>query len=286
VILSVILFIVGLLWFKQFRFAGGTDLFQVDFEAVDALQVRDRVQVRGIRMGTVKELQIVDDFVRVTVNLDKAANLRQDARFRLQTIGIVGEKVIEIDPGRGEPVLEGHIFKGESEPSLSSMGGVASEAMDELRDLARDVRRLIGDLREEGRVTETLQSTRSAAEGLGELVHDNRAGIRELVRNIQQTSAALREAIAGPDSVLAKTAAGASQTFAHADSVLGQLEKVAISLGDIVARLEAGQGTAGRLLTNEGLYARAESTLASIEELVDDIRRDPRKFFKFSVIDF
>ena len=60
----------------------------------------------------------------------------------------------------------------------------------------------------------------------------------------------------------------------------------AASLARLVARLERGEGSAGMLLNDEGLYVRAESTLTAVEEFLDDLRRNPKRFFRFSVIDF
>ena len=56
VIFAFVILIVGVLWFKQFRFAGGMATYQVDFPAVEGLQVRDRVQVRGIRISLLRIL--------------------------------------------------------------------------------------------------------------------------------------------------------------------------------------------------------------------------------------
>ena len=286
VLLSVIILVVGMLWFKQYRFAGGTLRYAVDSPGVDALQARDRVQVRGIRMGAVDELAIVDDHVRVTFHVDQKADLRADAGFRLQTIGIVGEKVIEIDPGTGDPVQEGHIFKGEAEMSISGMSATASEALTEVKGLASELRAFLGEIRKEGQVPATLTAAREAAGGVGDLVTENRGGVHDLVEDLQGTASALRTALAGPDSALAGAASGAASAFTRADSVLANLERISASLLVVVERLEAGEGSAGRLLTDDSLLVRADSTLAAVEELLDDVRRNPRKYFKFSFIDF
>jgi len=286
VLLSLLVLIVGMLWFKQYRFAGGTTLYSVDFPAVDALQVRDRVQVRGIRMGAVDNLQIIDDFVRVTLHVDHESDLREDAQFRLMTIGIVGEKVIEIDPGMGDAVLEGHIFKGEMEVSLTGMGAAASEALDEVRDLAREVRVVISELTAEDRFASTIAATQGAMADVEGVVADNRDDLRAMIQNLELTSGAVRAALAGPDSALAEITTGARTSLARADSLLTSLESISSSLQIVAARLEAGEGSAGRLLTDDGLYSRAESTMTAVEELVDDVKRNPRKYFKFSVIDF
>jgi phospholipid/cholesterol/gamma-HCH transport system substrate-binding protein len=286
VIVAFVILVVGVLWFKQFRFAGGMATYNVDFPAVEGLQVRDRVQVRGIRMGAVDKIEIVEDFVRVVIQVERKALLRHDAIVELQTIGIVGEMVIDIDPGTGEPVQEGHTFKGQLAVSLPAMTGAATEALDDLRFLAQDIRDFLSDVRRGDRIGGTLDAAHSTVGQLDEFMRDNREDLRSLIKNFKEASAALREALAGPDSNLTLALDGAADTFSRADSVLTNLERTSACLVSVVERLEEGKGTAGRLLADDRLYARADSTLTAVNELLDDVQRNPRKYFKFSFIDF
>lgn len=286
VIIAFVILIAGVLWFNQYRLRGDQADFAVDFPGVEGLQVRDRVQVRGIRMGSVDHFEMVEDFVRVYFHVDPGADLRTDARFKLQTVGIVGEIVIDIDPGTGSPAPRGHVFKGEVAASMTAVTGTASDALADLRDLTQQVRGLIEEIRADGRVPGTLASARSAAGTLDTLLQENRPSLRAVLDHFEATARALRAALAGPDSALATTIEGASRTFSRADSVLANLQRATASLAEVAARLEAGQGSAGRLLADDGLYMRADSTLAAVKELLSDVRRNPRKYFKFSVIDF
>jgi phospholipid/cholesterol/gamma-HCH transport system substrate-binding protein len=237
-------------------------------------------------MGAVEEIQIIQDFVRVTVKVDRVATLHDDAGFSLQTIGIVGEMVIEIDPGTGEPVAEGHVFTGKLAPSLPAMTGAATDALADLRGLTADIGEFLAEIRGEGRIGATLEAAHGSADNLGAVFRENRQDLRVLISNFRETSVALKEAMAGPDSNLARALAGASRTFTRADSVLTNLEKTSAILTSVVEQIQAGQGTAGRLLADDQLYIRADSTLTAVNELLEDVRRNPRKYFKFSFIDF
>ena len=85
------------------RFTGGTASYRVDFTSVDALQVRDRVQVRGIRMGEVSGMEILQasvrapwSFVRNTdhryaVKVWAEAVRHVDKAVRLEAIALIGE---------------------------------------------------------------------------------------------------------------------------------------------------------------------------------------------------
>jgi phospholipid/cholesterol/gamma-HCH transport system substrate-binding protein len=54
-------------------------------------------------------------------------------------------------------------------------------------------------------------------------------------------------------------------------------------LKEITARLRAGEGTAGRLLNDDELIKRLESTVAEMDTLMEDIRKNPGRYVKFSL---
>ncbi len=89
----------GMMWFKNVDLSKGQNFFQADFTNVAGLREGDKVQVRGIRMGEVTGMQILQGSVRVEIQLDDTVDLREDAVITLGEKGIVGEVVIEIDPG-------------------------------------------------------------------------------------------------------------------------------------------------------------------------------------------
>ena len=45
-------------------------------------------------------------------------------------------------------------------------------------------------------------------------------------------------------------------------------------------------GSAGMLMNDPTLYTRTDSTLTSVQRLLDDLRRNPKKYFKLNIIDF
>ena len=286
VVIAFAVLILGILWFKQYRFSGGEKHYAADFPGVEGLQTRDQVQVRGIRMGAVDSFRMVDDKVRVFFHVNPEADLREDAVVSLQSIGIVGEMVIDINPGKGKPVRPGHVFAGRLKGSLTQVTDIAGQALRELRDLSSDLRNFLAEVEADHKVTDALEATRTAATGVSDIVNANRRDIRTLLENLAETSKALHVALAGPDSAMLGVARGLTRSVSRSDSLLSELEDLSSSLRTIVSRLEAGEGTLGLLLQDDTLYQRVDSTLAATKELLDDVRRDPHRYFKFSVIDF
>jgi phospholipid/cholesterol/gamma-HCH transport system substrate-binding protein len=283
VILSALILVFGMLWLTQFRFSGGMARYKVDFTIVDGLQASDRVQVRGIRMGKVEGFAMVDDFVRVTLLVDKAAVLRDDAQIRLATVGIVGEKVVEVTPGSGAPVSPGHTFRGIAETSLTAMTATASQTMEKLDGLLGDLRVLVGELKQDGRLARTVDAAGSALRTVDGSLGENRQDVRAMIRDLRAASAALRQAVTAPGHGADGTLAQAKRTLTSADSTLGVVIHAANSLDALISRLEAGEGSAGKLLKDDRLYEEATTAITDVRELIKDIRRDPTRYFKFKL---
>jgi phospholipid/cholesterol/gamma-HCH transport system substrate-binding protein len=53
-----------------------------------------------------------------------------------------------------------------------------------------------------------------------------------------------------------------------------------------MTKLDQGQGSAGLLLNDPGLYTTADSTMTSLKRLLDEMRRNPKRYFKLNAIDF
>ena len=280
-IVALAVLVVGMMWLKDATIGGGVNSYQVDFPTVEGLQVGDRIQVRGIRSGQVADFAVMEGFVRVTVQIDDDIILRDDAGFTLGTKGIVGEVVIEILPGEGDPVDEGHIFEGRTAATITQMTDVGGKALEEMRTLSGKLNALVDDINESGRLVETMAQAHTTLQRMDTVVADNREALAEVVANLRQSSGALRTLMASGtvDSAFGSAASAAGR----ADSLLADLAVTAGRLDSIMTKLDEGGGSAARLLNDPGLYESADSTLVSLHRLLDEMRRNPKKYFKVDV---
>jgi len=66
--------------------------------------------------------------------------------------------------------------------------------------------------------------------------------------------------------------------LAKDEALAKKLDETITRLNVILDRLEKGEGTAGKLMVDPSLYNNADATLASTHELVEAIRKDPKKY--------
>jgi len=66
--------------------------------------------------------------------------------------------------------------------------------------------------------------------------------------------------------------------LAKDEALAKKLDDTVTRLNAILDRLDKGEGTAGQLLVNKSLYNNADATLASTHELIEAIKKDPKKY--------
>ncbi|MGD9549085.1 MAG: MlaD family protein [Candidatus Krumholzibacteriia bacterium] len=281
---AIVVLVVGILWFKNIDLSRGMTLYLADFPQVEGLQPGDRVQVRGIRMGEVGEFEMLPDAVRVELLLDASVELHDDAVVTLGEKGIVGEVVIEVSPGQGAPVGEGHVFQGRTAGTIAAMTDAAGDALGEMRLLTGKVTELVDEIKTQGKVVETLAQANETLAKVDDMVEQNHGEVQVILNNLVAATEDLKGLLASGtiDSTLNRT----SLTMASADSMLISLNRSAVRLERILTNLEEGHGSAGMLLNDPALYARTDSTLTSVKRLLDEMRRNPKKYFKLNVMDF
>lgn len=283
-VVALAILIAGMMWLKNIDLTKGSRLYLVDFARVEGMREGDRVQVRGIRMGEVTGMQIMQESVRVEMVLDEGVDLREDAVVTLGEKGIVGEVVIEVDPGVGAMVQEGHIFAGRTAGTIASMTDAADDALAEMRVLTAKVTELVDQVKDEGKVTETLQQANTTLIMVDEMVKHNHETVTAILADLRVTSDKLRKLMASGQ--IEQTMDHAASAMVTADSLMVSLTESSRRLNGILTQVQDGDGTAARLLNDASLYATADSTMKSMKRLLDAMRRNPKRFVNMSVIDF
>ena len=100
----------------------------------------------------------------------------------------------------------------------------------------------------------------------------DRDQLRRILSRADSTSGDLRAA-AGDLKDLTAAARGQQEAFV----------RIVAHLDSIVRRVDAGEGTLGRLSRDTTLYAAAVATIVQMQGLLADVQRNPRKYFSFSV---
>jgi phospholipid/cholesterol/gamma-HCH transport system substrate-binding protein len=104
---------------------GDLDLFGENGYTVDAvfsdiggLKINAEVVIAGVRVGSVKSIELDDYMARVTLQIREDVKLQEDAIVSVKTKGLIGEKFVEITPGGLDETLSNGDRLRETEPAV------------------------------------------------------------------------------------------------------------------------------------------------------------------------
>lgn len=271
--------------------------YYIEYPNVSGLNEGNPVQLNGVNCGQVEKIILPTAVeaagLKVWINLDEkwSQRIRQDSVARIQTLGLLGDKYIQITTGSpDQPIIE----PGQEIPSegtdiqrlMATGEGLANNVVHISSSLKRILDRvdqgegLIGELTsnpETGRkVTESLMETLDSIQAL---THQLETGSGPLARLINDE--ALGNEFAGAigriDGLLETAENGEGlvaglltdpEPRARVDSILTDLEATSERIASITAKLDGGADQVGILpkLMNDEAFS------AEIEELIHHLK--------------
>jgi phospholipid/cholesterol/gamma-HCH transport system substrate-binding protein len=294
---------------------------------VNGLKPGAPVRLGGVEVGTVSSVELApgaEGMVEVALRLDRRVQGRvtTTSRAALGSLGLLGEKAIDVAPGPGgAPLEDGAYLSAADEDPFK---GLMADASDSTAHLKRILSRLdAGEglfgkaLRDEElytrmvdvsiRLQNVLTRLESSRGPLGRLVNDDEmsrrmaASVRSLeavASRVERGEGTLGALANDPGmarelkSLTASLSAVADQlkqgkgTAGHLlqdEALYEKLDRISTRLDQAVTKLDEGQGTAGRLLNDAQLYENLDATARDLRGLIQDVRQDPKKYLRVKV---
>jgi len=248
-----------------------------------------------------------------------AERVTTESQATLGSLGLLGEKAVDITSStRGTRIENGGLVKAAAEDPFKGLLSDASDSTAHMRRILARMdagEGLIGKaLRDEElysrmvdvsvRLQGVLTKLESETGPLGRLINDADMS-RRLASSVKGIESVVARADSGEgalgalskDAVLAQELKGAVSNLSeitgrlqHGEGTLGRLfrdddlfqriDSVSTRLDGVLQRLEKGEGTAGRLLQDPEMYNNLNAALKEARSLVEDIRKDPRKYLR------
>ena len=303
----VILIAFGILAVAVMRLGDAAHLFNTRYSLVailpnaNGLRVGGGVQVAGQLSGTVKSIEFlpVDNDttrnLRVTVEIDEAvqAHVRADSRARLRTLGLLGDKVIDITPGtlRFNALRAGDTLQLAQSLDYDAVLQQASGAVGDLVQLTADLKTITGGVvRGEGTLGQIVTDRSLYDELTGTLTRSN-----QLIARLQNPNGTVGRLLDDPqlyvnltrmigsvDSLVValNSPNGTTGRLLRDTTIFNSLASVAAGGDSLVRQLRQGDGLANKLLTDQQLYDQLVKAVTDLNAILTDVRRDPRRYTK------
>jgi phospholipid/cholesterol/gamma-HCH transport system substrate-binding protein len=102
-------------------FGKKTYSLKAKFTSVSGLKEGSYVEAAGVRVGKISNIRFDTSnyLATVTMEINRAVKVHEDATASIRTAGIIGDKFIKLSPGGSENYLESGMEVTETEPSIN-----------------------------------------------------------------------------------------------------------------------------------------------------------------------
>ena len=274
----------GVTWLKQVSLARKTRVWHVTFPQTGGLSTSDEVQVNGLRKGTVQSVALVSDHVAVDLALSSDVMLTTDSRVAVRNVGLMGEKVIAVDlSASGAPYTARDTIPGVFEKGIPEIVAGMSGTVDAIAELATQLKGLADAMDKNGNLTQTLTNLHDTSEQLKATVAENRAQLRLTLANFNAASKTAKALTTDREAELRKTLESFERSATGLERLTVRLDSLRTTLQSVAGKVDRGDGSLGRLVNDPKLYDEAKESVAQLRALIEDIKKNPKKYVNVKV---
>lgn len=275
VIAGIVIFILGIyLLGKQQNLFRSTLTVLTEFNNVKGLQVGNSVRFLGINAGSVSDISISNDtLVMVEMEIDRKLSqyIREDSKVEIENEGVMGTKIITIQPGTSAapPIKEDFILSSVSSLTIEEIFGALEGTVDYSTEAAKNLME----------VTEKIKNGKGA---LGKLVNDptltesfEKLGVN-LIDITEGTKAIVEKANRGDNDLSTllnqdKITTKLNELLTDADTIAENFKSSAREIDQTSFQINYGEGLVNKLLYDSAFAEDVDTTVVKVKNSVDEI---------------
>ena len=288
VVAGIAAFIFGLSYLKSSPLFENNKTFYAVYEDVGGLQPGTQVSINGFNVGNVTDIGFKDGsgklLVTLTVNND--FEFSENSIAELFDTGIIGGKAVQIVPvfdqapqAKSGDTLQSKIKPGITElvqQKLTPLQMKVEGAVSNADSLLMNVNQILDDPTKK-QLQETIvslnqlvKSFKGSADNLNALLENNKVQLDSSLKNVNHITSNFSKL---------------SDSLVNADlgGTLAEFQSTVTKLNGILAKIEEGEGSLGKLHKDDALYNNLAEASRELDLLLQDFRLNPKRYVNVSV---
>lgn len=290
VLAGIVIFFIG----QETRLFEAQRTYRAYFQNVQGLTEESPVWLGGLKVGKVESIGFTKGAlergveVRFRIAARLADRVREDSVVRLSSLGVVGEKAVDVSLGSmSSPIVpDGGEVRSDQSADLNAVLQAAGQVMEDSKAISRSLRLAVEtyanpELSED--ISASLRSLRRLLEGvekgdgvLHSLIYDKEAGrkVRGLLAEASQTARQVDEAVAHVEAMLAEVRHGDGMAHALIYSKEGAqaLSELGAAAGQLAGLIEDAKKSPNGAV-HQLIYGDARGMFADLGSAAEDLKK-------------
>ena len=288
VLSTILLFIFGFNYLKGSSILDKQKTIYAVYDEVDGLLVGANVMINGLSIGNVTELDFLPNSTKIIVTLkvkDKL-NFSSKSTASIYETGVLGGLAISIE----------HLFERESivktgDTLMSSVRPGLTELINrQIEPLSRQLQSTITSVDSIFTGASNVLNRQTQEE-----IKESISVLTSAIKAIKNSSVIIEETLTSKNTQINNTIDNFEKISSNLSNVsdelnsfgltslLSNLEDSVDGISSIVDKLDSDNSTLGKLINEDEVYNNLNSSIESLNILINDIKTNPKKYVHFSV---
>lgn len=261
-------------WTKNLSISENDRIYKVRFEEVSGLEKGDNVTINGIKKGIVQDIKIDGNSAIVLLDLEDDVKLKDDARFLLTMLDLMGGKKIEIKPGISQKSLDismvhQGIFLADIPRVMAMVGSIENQLPVIIGKIDNSLTAINTYLSDEQLRSDVVTSVALLKELLvqtNDLIAQNKSNIKQLTDNSVKLTDDFSEILNENRASVKDVLTSADQTMQKANTLLDSIEK-------LLSETRENKNNLGKLLSDPDLVSDLKLSIKEVKELLQILNK-------------
>jgi len=240
---------------------------EVMFDSATGLAKDVTVEEAGVEIGRVQDISLRNGKALVLLRIKSEIEIKKDARAIIRTRGILGDKYVEILAGSSSaPAIKDGERLTRTVPvtDMDALMNVLGEVAHDIKLLTNSISNVLGGEEGEARFRAIVDNLREMVTALNQTVQRNSDDIDRMIDNLAGFSDTLK-------SVGDESQDDIKDIISSVRRVSHSMEYLLVDLEEVVAKINAGEGSIGRLINEEDTINDLNETLAALKQITQGI---------------
>lgn len=284
IVMAIIMFIFGFLYLKNVTLATDSYVVYANFQDVTGLEQSDFVNVSGLRKGRVKELILEGLHVRVALEIEADVLLPKDSEAQIKSLGMVGEKFIEIVQGKSSELLsDGDMLAGTNTRDLADLGGSVEGVMDDAQLFLAELRETFQLLFDDATRADLKQSLANLS-AITATLNDNSSHLKSTLTSLESIAMNVDEILTQRRPKVESSIDNLHEVSTRLREFTDKIDSSLTSVNTMLTRIEKQEGTLGKVIYRDDLYDDLRHLTTEMDSLVQDFKKRPQKYLNLGFI--
>ncbi len=271
VFIAILLLTFGIIWGKRLPIFTKYKVYNAVFNNAQGVEKGDPVMVHGIKKGEITDIILLKNKVMIEFRLKKDVLVFSDAQVYLEIEELIGGKQLSLYPGKSNlPLEEDETLIGENKGDIRVFMAKSIVIMEQVDSLLSRVNNIVT----KNKLKHLIDNLEDVSLQTKELLVDNRKNIHSAISTLNLLSKKFQT-----DSTLNNI----NTALDNLTNTVVVLDTTITLLHPVIERLKNEESTFGKMTGENKLYEQLVNTANSLDSLVKDIKKNPRKYLHFSL---